>query len=251
MGLAGASLAAAVPGGILFVIILLAVLNSLAAMPMVLKAASLFVLVIALTMMVFPLYVLIWYRGSRVVLAKDRQMKHEQMDVDNPPSGTASEFVPAAAGLNDSFLEGFGPGEEEEPTDDLEELGDDEFQATAEFDSHENLDQADDFGEPSELSEDEFGATAEFDSHESLDQPDEFGATFMDMSEGSSADMQTAEFSSDEHLETGEFSDEDFMATELGGLDAEEDEQPAAESGVESDFDFELFEDDDEDEKKK
>jgi hypothetical protein len=66
MGLAGASLVAAIPGGILFCLMLVAVLFNLMPMPTMLKVASLLLLVVSAAMMLLPAYVLVWYRPAGV-----------------------------------------------------------------------------------------------------------------------------------------------------------------------------------------
>ncbi len=64
------SMIAVIPGGYLFYLMLMAVLNNLATMPTVLQAASITMLLMTVVMLIFPLYLLIFFgRGSAAAVA--------------------------------------------------------------------------------------------------------------------------------------------------------------------------------------
>jgi hypothetical protein len=235
LGLTAVSLAAAIPGGILTFLMLMALLNSLEKMPMMLKVTALLLLLIGAFMALFPAYLLIWYRGSRVVLARDKKKGAKASQA----LGDEAEAV-EEPGLRDSFLEGFTPeggtafDEADEladeefgmPATDLEDLPDDEFAEPGEFSDEDHLQTSemdvggnaafDDFGEDTEqfsspLSDDAL-PTAELDIFEN---EDEFDALSDDA-------LPAEEFESDDDLLGGAPLDEDF---EFEPFDDDDDEK--------------------------
>lgn len=66
MGLTGASLAAALPGAILAVIMLRAVLGAINTMPVAMAVVSIALLVVSGAVAFLPAYLLVWYRGAPV-----------------------------------------------------------------------------------------------------------------------------------------------------------------------------------------
>lgn len=200
MGLAGASLAAAIPGGALFFVLLMAVLSNLAPMPMIMKITVLLLLLISLIMTIFPGYILVWHRGSRVTVTRQQP---DAVDYSGVPD--SENVVAGDAGLRDSFLEGFGPDEQELPDD---ELGDVAFEQEDAFQADEALDEAEVF--------------------ESASDDSLVGVDTMDLFEYDDPESHSHD--------TLEISQEDFDA----------DEPLAAGGPAEEDFDFELFDEDEE-----
>jgi hypothetical protein len=113
MGLAGMSLGAAIPGAVCFAVLLMAVLKSLEPMPTILKVTAIMTLLVALMMTLFPLYILIWYRSSRVVLPKAGKGKGAAAAAVGGAAGAAlseGELPVEEEALNESFMESFGDG---------------------------------------------------------------------------------------------------------------------------------------------
>ena len=132
-GLAGTSLAAAIPGGILFFMLLMAVLNSFEPMPMILKVVSIATLVMALTMGLFPLYAVIYGPSSAGAPSKKRET----------PTGD-DEDIPTVGGDDDEEM-----GEVAETT----EFADEEVE---DFENEGFGDEFDDEFESEEASADDF-----------------------------------------------------------------------------------------------
>lgn len=151
-GLAGTSLAAAIPGGILFFMLLMAVLNSFEPMPMILKVVSIASLIVALTMGLFPLYALIYGPSSAGAPPKKR----------GTPAGEDDD-VPAVGGDDDEALEDVAETTEFSDAE-VEAFEDEEF-------GEEFGDDFDDEFESEEASADDFDA---FDDELEGDFDDEF-----------------------------------------------------------------------------
>lgn len=158
MGLAGASLIAAIPGGILFYLMLMAALHNLESMPSVLKAAAITLLVVSLTVAVFPFYILIWYGGKGVKIGKEKKSKAASSDVAETAAiseqamtehfagaesaefeaAESAEFQAATSGEFEEFGDGLG-GEDGEDADEGFETG--EFQEADEDFEFEEFDE--------------------------------------------------------------------------------------------------------------
>ncbi len=131
--LAGTSLVAALPAGFLVYVMLMAVMNSMDVMPTMMKVAAIMLLVMAIVMVAFPFWVLVYFKSG----------KSGATDSSQPASDTSS--IPSASDSDD--LEG--------GFDD--ELKDADDEASGEVDAF-NLDDDDDFddgGDEFEFDEDE------------------------------------------------------------------------------------------------
>ncbi len=220
MSLTGASLAASIPAGILVYVLLMAVINNLNDMPTLLKGVVLVALAVALAVALFSLYLLIWYRSSYVVVPRDK-------------TKAAAEPVLAAAAvgggeLADSFLDEFGHSDSEFEADRREEEafgGSDEF-ATVDDDSFE---------------EGGFDAEQTVELNQDLSE-DDFLEEF-----GGGDSNATLEFETDESLIEAEV--DEFSAT-LPVPGEDDDSDLLAGEAIDDDFNFELFEDDEDDKKK-
>lgn len=221
IGLASVSLISAIPGGILSFLLVLAVMNHLAGMPTAMKGAAIVVLLVAALMTLFPLYLLILYRGRKVVLAKDKP----------------SAFAPVAAAvgggaLAEEFLDDFNPSADDIMADQREE---EVFGDSGQFLSSSELSTIDDYSDDQ---------TQEF-SGDLETGLEDFGAH-------SSAEMGTVEFSMEEDEEKPSDLSDDFLSIvddEIGADNNGSEAELLTGGGFDDDFNFELF--DDEDEKKK
>jgi len=220
LGLAGVSLAAAVPGGILFVLLLLAAISHLGQMPMAMKAIAILVMLIGLAMMLFPLYLLIWYRSSLVVLPKDKPTPALAV------AGGATAGAGAGA-LNESFLDDFNAS-----TDDLladrreEEVFGDEFASSTEIAT---------FDEYSDEGTQEFSGDLGV-------ADDEFPAD-------SSTELSTVEFTMENESEEFDLADDELLPSFTDDdeeVDNGSETELLAGGGLDDDFDFEFFDDDEE-----
>ncbi|WP_437225143.1 hypothetical protein SH661x_003934 [Planctomicrobium sp. SH661] len=228
LGLAGTSLAAAIPGAFLFYILLMAVLKSLEPMPITMKVAALLMLVIALVMALFPAYLLIWFRRDKVSLASQK--------------GAAGAAALAGGADAEVFAEDlvgqeFDDAEDLAPADnwaDSETIGDDTESADG------GLPDLDDVEAVATVDEDSF-PTAEFEVDDDLEAS--FGAEDkFDQPAGASDDsMQTMEFEAEEVDEFGQ------TLQEFGSAE-EEEFNPAVD--FDDEFTFDDFEDDDDMKKK-
>lgn len=137
--LAGTSLVAAIPGGILAYLMLMSVLNSFEPMPMLLKVAAILALVTAAALALFPAYVLIWYGGRG-----GASRKTAATETAAPPPADEQSLAETQAFVGEDL--------EEAP---VEEFESGEFEAADEFEAAEDLEEfeseAEDF-EADELS---------------------------------------------------------------------------------------------------
>lgn len=125
MGLAGASLIAAIPGGILFYLMLMAALHNLESMPSVLKAAAITLLVVSLTVAVFPFYILIWYGGKGVKIGKEKKSKAASSDVAETAAISEAAMTERLAGAESAEFEAAESAEFQAATSgEFEEFGD-------------------------------------------------------------------------------------------------------------------------------
>lgn len=208
MGLAGVSLVAAVPGGLLFALLLMGAISNLGTMPTIMKAVAILVMVIGLAMALFPLYLLVWYRGSRVVLANDKK----------PALAAAAIGAAGGGALGEDFLEDLNPSSDEILADQRE---DDVYGETGSFDSTADLGALDEFDENASH---EFEAVGEMDSTTDLSS--------LDIETGDP--LETTEFTGDDLLE--------FAEAEESGSEHD----LLASDGLQDEFDFEFFDDDEE-----
>ncbi len=130
MNLAGTSLVAALPAGFLVYVMLMAVMNSMDVMPTMMKVVAIMLLTVAVVMVIFPLWVLVYYKGG----------KSEATDASQPVTDTSS--IPSESDADDlegSFdEEAIDDGESGEVDDfDLSNDDDDEFGDEFEFDDDE------------------------------------------------------------------------------------------------------------------
>jgi hypothetical protein len=231
LGLTAVSLAAAIPGGILTFLMLMALLNSLEKMPTILKAAALMLLVVGAAMALFPAYLLIWYRGSRVVLARD---KKTAAGTDEMLGDDAAES-PEDEGLRDSFLEGFSP--DGGALDEENEIADDEFAPPGE--EMEGFAE-EEFPENEDFSVEDTVMTSEMDVHGLDDDFEETAEQFStDLGDDSLPTAELDIFEAEEDFDS--LSDEPLPAEEF-----ESDDDLLGGAQLDEDFEFEPFEDDDE-----
>lgn len=207
MGLAGTSLIAAIPGGILFYILLMAVLKGLEPMPMTLKVTAMLLLLISLVMALFPAYLLIWFRRDKVVLAK--------------AGGTAALGNPNAEAFAEDLVgQEFVDEDHAEPSDvwaDSGEIGEDTDMLSGEFPAIDE-DLSEDVS--AEVVDDDSFPAAEFevnhDLHETLQTEEDFSQTLPDLGDhDAGADAFTAlnaEETAEDSLPTLEFGMEEQTA---------------------------------------
>lgn len=215
LGLAGTSLIAAVPSGFLGYLLVLAVMNqtAMAAMPMPFKITLFSLLALCALLVLFPLYLVIWYRGIRSAVAVSRPAKGAAADEHDTEVGMVEDLV------GSEFVD------EEEPVEDWADSGE-----VGEITESMRLDEVEEEGENFQAT------TADFtmDDEMSFDEPS-----------GSSQGDETLEFSSTEEDDLfGETLDE-FSAVES----EEEEFTPAGD--LDDEFSFDDFDLDDEDDKKK
>lgn len=80
MNLAGTSLVAALPASFLVYVMLMAVMNSMDVMPTMMKVAAIMLLTVAVVMVIFPLWVLVYYKDGA----------SEAADASQPATDTSS-----------------------------------------------------------------------------------------------------------------------------------------------------------------
>jgi len=237
LGLAGTSLAAAIPGGILFYILLMAVLEKLGTpIPMVMKVAILMLLGLSLVMALFPAYILIWFRRRRPQLAKSQAAATGAAgtdlleDEDLPEDLVGQEFA-----------------EDDELEASLESWSEDSGEVGEVTDSM-SVDEALAAADEDHLEEDHL-ETVEFEADEQLFmvdefESDEFGSTVPDADLSGQADD---EFDFSDVAEDGESAIAE-TAEEFEILESDEDFTPAAD--FEDEFTFEDFDIEDDDDQK-
>lgn len=239
LGLAGTSMASAIPGGVLFYVLLMAVVNHFERMPTMLKASTLLMLTISLVMALFPLYILIMFRRDKVVLAK---------------KATAGAGIAAAGAGNEVFTDDLvDEGQLEDPHSEAA----DEW--TAEEDVEEMSASAEEF-EHSDLDENQF-PTAEFDVDEQVAGADEFGQTVQDFSQSDDEDIFSASGDLEDDLISGdedsrqtmEFNaaDNDEFGQTMPAFGGDQQEDFTVADDFDDEFTFDDFGDDDDQPKKK
>ena len=138
LSLAGTSLVAAIPGGVLAYLMLMAVLNNLESMPTILKVSTISLLVVAGLITLFPFFILVY--GPKSANAEKPAKKEPKSTQTMPTSATGigdegevliddedtdSDFGGQFDGDADSGFDGDGFDEEEE--NEGFELDDDEM----------------------------------------------------------------------------------------------------------------------------
>jgi Protein of unknown function (DUF2029). len=111
LGLAGSSLAAALPGAGLFYLLLMGFLGGVNGMPMPMQVALGLLMLISLLMVLFPLYILIMFRRDKVVLANSKAAA---------PAVAAAGTGDAEVFTDESLTEGTGEEIWETPEDSFE-----------------------------------------------------------------------------------------------------------------------------------
>jgi len=96
MSLAGTSLVAAIPGGVLAYLMLMAVLNHLDPMPTILKVSAISLLVVSGAVALFPFFILIYGPKSPEAAAKAKSKQDEK---------SAQSAAAAAPGGDEAFAE--------------------------------------------------------------------------------------------------------------------------------------------------
>lgn len=146
MGLAGTSLVAAIPGGVLAYLMLMAVLNHLDPMPTILKVSAISLLVVAGAITLFPLFILIYGPKSPESTAKAKAKPDEKSSAAAAPAEQESfESADEPAFEEESF-------EEAESFDDAEMADDDAFEADGFTETEDEVD-AGDYDEAFEFDE--------------------------------------------------------------------------------------------------
>lgn len=141
MNLAGTSLVAAIPAAFLGYLMLMAVINSMDAMPTMLKVMAILLLLVAAVMLLFPAYIMIYF-SSGAASAKAPKT--------TPDETSALPSQDAAEDLSGEFDELDGDAE----TEAAEDL-DDEFGKDIEETSAFNFDESDEFASDDEFEFDE------------------------------------------------------------------------------------------------
>lgn len=113
MNLAGTSLVAALPAGFLVYVMLMAVINSMDVMPTMMKVAAIMLLTVAVVMVCFPIWVLVYFKGG----------KSEVADASQPATDTSS--IPSESDA-DNVEGAFDEESNEDGEVDAFDLGDDE-----------------------------------------------------------------------------------------------------------------------------
>jgi hypothetical protein len=131
MNLAGTSLVAALPASFLVYVMLMAVMNSMDVMPTMMKVAAIMLLTVAVVMVIFPLWVLVYYKGET----------SEAADASQPATDTSS--VPSESDADD-----------QEGAFDEEAINDSESGEVDDFDLDDDED-FDDGGDEFEFDDDE------------------------------------------------------------------------------------------------
>lgn len=189
LGLAGSSLAAALPGAGLFYLLLMGFLGGVNGMPMPMQVAIGLLMLISLVMVLFPLYILIMFRRDKVVLAK--------------PKGAAPAVAAAGTAEDEVFTEDLDAGVVEESWDSPE----DSFEADDGLLEAEAVD-ADDLGETLDFNDPESGVTNE--DVFQTEEIDEFGQTMMqDINEGAAREEFDAPPTFDDEFSFDDFEDDD------------------------------------------
>jgi len=243
LGLAGTSLTAAIPGGILFYLLLMVVLEKLGTpIPMVMKVAILMLLGLSLVMALFPAYLLIWFRRHRPQRAK---------------SPVAAAGIAGADLLADDELPEDLVGQEFAEDDELqaplESSWDEDSGEVGEVTDSIAVDEVLTGSEEDHLEEDHL-ETVEFEADEQLFmadefENDEFGNTIPDADlSGEAREEAEDEFDFGEVAEDGESLLAE-TAEEFDILESEEDFTPAAD--FEDEFTFEDFDIDEDDDQQK
>ncbi|WP_437193521.1 hypothetical protein [Planctomicrobium sp. SH527] len=208
LGLASASLVAAVPGVALFAILVLAMSNHMGAIPTAFQVVMGLVMLAALVAGLMPLYILVMYRGRNIPSRKNAALA---------TAGAGAVGGGAAAGSfgeDDQF--GFG--------NDSEQFGE-----TAEFQT-----------------DDHFEAEEDFDAGTATFETDEFESD-------SAGSFATEEFATGDALaESAQFGEDDFLDNMTSEFETNDDADPieAGGGGLDDDFNFELFDDEDDNKKK-
>lgn len=188
LGLAGSSLAAALPGAGLFYLLLMGFLGGVNGMPMPMQVAIGLLMLICLIMVLFPLYILIMFRRDKVVLANAK--------------GAAPAVAAAAMGDAEVF------------TDELAEETPEES-----WDAHEDSFEADELLEAEAVEADDLGETLDFNDPESgvsdedvfqTEEIDEFAQTMMqDIDDDAAHEEFDAPPTFDDEFNFDDFEDDD------------------------------------------
>lgn len=207
LGLAGASLVAAVPGVALFAILVMAMANHMGSIPTAFQVVMGLVMLAALIAGLMPLYVLVMYRGQNVPSRK-------KAAVSAAGAGAVAGGAMAGSLADDQF----GYGNESE-----------EFGETAEFQTDDHFEAEEDFENGTgSFGDDEF-------------QPE------------ATSNFATEEFQTgDDFAETAQFGADDFLDDMTSEFESNNDADPieAGGAGLDDDFNFELFDDEDDNKKK-
>lgn len=126
MNLAGTSLVAAIPAGFLGYLMVMAVMNNMDTMPTVMKVVAILLLLVSVTVVLFPVYVMIYHGGGKKV--KDSQPAQPKAETAAIPTAGGDEIEGEFDDESSDDLQGFA---DDESLDD--EFDDDEFEADDEF----------------------------------------------------------------------------------------------------------------------
>lgn len=105
--LVSSSLVAAIPGGFLLYLMLMAVLNNLSTMPTMLKAASITLLVMAGVLVIFPLYLLVFFGRAAAVAgpAPAKKTDAKKGKAEETAAQTSKKNAPEPAFVADDDVE--------------------------------------------------------------------------------------------------------------------------------------------------